>query len=176
MGSSMAKFVSGGFGPFELRGLLRSTMMPGERLVGWAAVERSGSPHNTAMLAIVGMIPVAGSLAAIAMQAPRLRVMVLTDTRLLVVVRGKQGKDPSGGGVLINEPLHGIDAEMMSEDRCAIVLHRSGRVRTYRVLGTDTSTAHRLIAGLQTLEGALVREETRQALRGVSGTATPLEG
>lgn len=79
------RFPNCAFGPFELRPLLRSKLLPGERVVGWGVVERGASGAALTLQLGLSMAPVIGPLLAAAMMSPKRRFLLLTDSRLLVL-------------------------------------------------------------------------------------------
>jgi len=80
------------FGPFELRPLLRATLAPGERLVGWAVARDQTSVSinllDTALMLFPGIGHAAVSLRR-GMRGVTSRLLVLSDRRLLVLAASR---------------------------------------------------------------------------------------
>lgn len=76
------------FGPFELRPLLRRTLGPDERLVGWAVARDQASAGTNLIDAACMLVPGVGHAIIAVRRGTRgvkARLLVLTDRRLLVL-------------------------------------------------------------------------------------------
>ncbi len=116
-------FDSCQFGPYELRAFLRRRLMAGEQVVGWGVVSREMSVFDTMMLVAAAMVPAAGTVLQAAIMSRTKRFMILTDTRLLMLLPDAKGCAPNGDGITFDTPHH------------SLTVARTSRARTFRVMG-----------------------------------------
>ena len=99
------------YGPLALRPLLRRTLLPGERLIGWASVQGSSPACLTLFrtaLAILPLIgPVLGSMAGAAL-GPQRRLLLLTDRRLLMLCADARAVSGAEGAIMHQAPLEAV--------------------------------------------------------------------
>ncbi|MEM8836097.1 MAG: hypothetical protein AAGD00_09785 [Planctomycetota bacterium] len=101
----MIQFEQCEYGPWELRRLLRWRLAEGERLVGWGPVLKRTDAAKAALVVALNAVPVFGALIALGLQKQLYRFVVLTDRRIIVLLPGRTGADPSGRGVLLDAPV-----------------------------------------------------------------------
>jgi hypothetical protein len=83
------RFIDMPFGPFQLRPLLRATLRPGERTVGWAVAYDQATLSRHMMQAAISLLPGLGAVLVGVLRGARgerPRLLLLTDRRLLVLV------------------------------------------------------------------------------------------
>lgn len=150
MGAHMRRrdFPNCEYGPFQLRRLIRARFLPGERVIGWAPA--LVNPPLWLMIAAAGLIalPGVGHLLLGVVLSSHRRMVVLTDSRLLVLTRLAVAGDPSGRGVKLDTPLHGVSIlRTRSAHRFRITPRGRARPETFSI-ETRTSAGERLVAGL----------------------------
>jgi hypothetical protein len=136
------------YGPFQLRRLFRARFLPGERVIGWAPA--LVNPPIWLVVAAAGLvvIPGAGHLLLGVVLSSHRRMVVLTDSRLLVLTRLAVAGDPSGRGVKLDAPLHAVAiSRTRSPHRFRVSPRGKPRGETLSV-ETRTAAGERLVAGL----------------------------
>jgi len=136
----------------SVRRLLRARLLPGERLVGWAPVLRD--PTVFELLASAGLliIPGVGQLLMMVVLGRLRSLMILTDSRLLLVSMGPYGPDPAGRGVRADVPFHRLGIRPVARKR-RVKLLLPGRPRFEEFVIEDASrrSHQRLLEGLMVL-------------------------
>lgn len=103
------KFPGCVYGPMGLRPALRTRLMRGERIVGWGVARRGMSVLDTIGVVGVSLLPAVGTVAGAAMAARSVRVMVLTDRRLLLFAPDVKLSSRTDRGVTLDAPLHQLE-------------------------------------------------------------------
>lgn len=139
------------YGPFELRRLFRARFLPGERIIGWGPA--LVNPPVWMLVAVGGMvmIPLVGhALLAVVLSSHR-RMVVLTDSRLLVLSRMWVASDPEGRGVKLDVPVHSIEVRRIRSTHRFKLTPKGGRRGETLSIETRTRPGERLVAGLAML-------------------------
>lgn len=139
------------YGPFQLRRLLRARLLPGEKIVGWAPA--LANPPVWLLIAVAGLalVPAAGHMLIMVILANHRRVVILTDSRIMVLSRLALAGDPGGRGVRTDLPLHALALKKTrSAHRFRLQARGSGRGETLSI-ENRTRPAERLIQGLNVL-------------------------
>lgn len=113
------RFPHCAFGPFELRPLLRSKLLPGEVLVGWASVERAAVGVAKSLEVGLSMTPMVGPLLSAALTHPKHRFVLLTDSRVIVLDarKGLAGGRGPGLHVVAETPIGALRVAPTLEKR-----------------------------------------------------------
>lgn len=97
------------------------------------------------------MIPVAGhALLALVLSSHR-RMVILTDSRVLVLTRMAVAGDPGGRGVKLDAPVHGVKVERTRSSHRFRLSQRGGRRGETLSIETRAAPGERLVAGLRML-------------------------
>ena len=150
--------------PRAVRGMLRTVMMPGERLVGWGVVRGNSGFLSQLGQAAAALVPGIGALLAVGLMRGDVRFCVLTDTRLILLAASPRGGRLGLRHVLLHEPLTAIGVHALGGWRFAMTSPRWVGPRVFSVFG-GKRPAGRLAAGLGILAEHPVRAETRAMLR-----------
>ncbi|MBX3353658.1 MAG: hypothetical protein KF684_12065 [Phycisphaeraceae bacterium] len=154
------RFANCVFGPFQLRGLLRAKLLPGETVVGWGVVERASSGATMTLQLGLSMAPLVGPLLVAAMMNPRRRFLVLTDSRLLVLDAQASGNEvlrlaldkPSSIRVVAEAPIGGVTVVKTDEPRrFRVALDEHDDAQTISVPKQRSAAAERLALALALL-------------------------
>jgi len=161
-------FPNARYGPMSVRRLLRARLLPGERLVGWAPVLRDPTVFELVTSAGLLIIPGVGQILMMLVLGRLRSLMILTDSRLLLVSMGPYGPDPAGRGVRADVPFHRLGIRPTARKR-RVKLLMPGRPRFEEFVIEDASrrSHQRLLEGLM----VLAAEDTSNAGSGSGASA-----
>lgn len=162
--SDPSRFPGLGLAPCEVRELLRDGHRAGERAIGWGVGLPDPADPDGALRAITpGGVPIFGPLLAAAETAGRLRLLVLTDRRLLTVRRAARARRAvAEQEVPLGEARVGVERLGRASGRTRRYRVRVGgrgeREGVFLVAATEGAASARLVAGLEAVAGARAPE------------------
>lgn len=132
--------------------------------MGWAVVHRAGGLHQKLQSAALGLVPIAGALLEQTTSRSSARLLILSDTRLMLLGAGHLGPVHDGAGVMLDDPLHAIEVQLLSQTRFVIDTRRWSRPRVFALAEVESGPAVSLVAGLARLAESPADGATRRAL------------
>lgn len=148
----MANFDNCQFGPLALRALFRERLLPGERIIGWSVAARQARSFDVAMVIFMSMIPIVGSFITVAYAGRFRRLIILTDTRLIMLDPSADPRNVRKRKPLLDVPLHAVVvANTKKKNKFRVGAPGLGGVEIYTFQNERPSTTKRLVAGLKLL-------------------------
>jgi hypothetical protein len=109
MNPVVRSFTGCQYGPLQVRGALRRGRVRGERLVGWATATRRLKGPEQFMLVAMMFVPGVGQIISAAATARLVRLLVLTDRRLLLLPADKRALRTKHAPLVLESPIGEVE-------------------------------------------------------------------
>ncbi len=148
----MQTFRTTRFSPLQLRPLLRASLEPDERLIGWGVAFKKPDGPQHALMMLSALLPGPGTILLASLSTRISRFLILTDRRLLVTLPDPSAISPDRKGVTLDAPIERLS--VVELDQSGVFLLKLDTWRATERLEVrvgESSATDRLVSGLSLL-------------------------
>lgn len=151
-GTRVQTFRTTRFSPAQLRPLLRASLEPDERIIGWGVAFKKPDGPQHALMMLSALLPGPGTILLASLSTKISRFLILTDRRLLVTLPDPSATSPDRKGVTLDAPIERLSVTELDQSGAFLL-----RLDTWRaperleVRTGDSDASHRLVSGLAVL-------------------------